>query len=299
MIHRPILAVALAVSVLLCNSALCQDLKSQALDHFKNESYTEAIEALNLALTQHPEDAQLWFYLGWFTHYYCYDSVPFAGFAKAVSDSILVYLKKALSLDPTLRDAYSFLGSEYGARALYELQLKNVAGFLSELKLGGNAGSYPGWLLEYARNILRSCGENAILITGGDAEAFPIWYCQFVEEFRRDVTGVPFALLERPWFVLLLKNGVPGFFAPTQVPWSEQQITDMHPYKWKAQIVDIQPPSSITDAVRFHIKPDLTSADRELLSTHRALLLDMIKVNRWQRPVQFTLGCPSLCYHGH
>ncbi|MDI6780144.1 MAG: hypothetical protein QME25_08165, partial [Bacteroidota bacterium] len=53
-----------------------------------------------------------------------------------------------------------------------------------------------------------------------------------------------------------------------------------------------------TDAVRFHIKPDLTSADRELLSTHRALLLDMIKVNRWQRPVQFTLACPPFVTTG-
>jgi hypothetical protein len=47
-----------------------------------------------------------------------------------------LYLRKSLQLDPTLRDAYSLIGSEYGSRALSQLQAKNANGFIEQLRAG-------------------------------------------------------------------------------------------------------------------------------------------------------------------
>lgn len=39
-----------------------------------------------------------------------------------------------------------------------------------------------------ARNLLESCDQDAILISYGDNDTFPLWYVQEVERYRRDVT---------------------------------------------------------------------------------------------------------------
>ncbi|MDR1739451.1 MAG: DUF2723 domain-containing protein [Bacteroidales bacterium] len=54
---------------------------------------------------------------------------------------------------------------------------------------------------DYAKNSLMSCDENAILIANGDNDTFPLWYCQFVENFRNDVRILNSALAGSYWHV--------------------------------------------------------------------------------------------------
>jgi tetratricopeptide (TPR) repeat protein len=274
-------------------------LKARAVDAFRLQDYSRAIQYLKQAVRLAPKDAQLYYYLGYYTHYLCYDSVPLPGYGPAVSDSIVGYLNKALSLDPSLGDARYFLGSEHGARGLYALERGDVKGFVKELELGRQTGGYPDWLLEYGRNILRSCRPNAILFTTGDAEVLPIWYCQFVEHFRQDVAQVPLALMQRPWFVLLLKKGLGDSFKRQPILWSEQQILEMRPYKWDTRVITlpVPPPArsqfgmpDTATTFKWTLNPDLQSGDTGLLGAHRALMADMIEANQWKRPVQCSLG---------
>lgn len=291
------ISIALAVLTLGAGAASAEDLKAKALEEFRAQNYPLAIQYLKQALKENPKDAQLYYYLGYYTHYLCYDSVPLTGYGPAFSDTIIAYLKKALELDPSLGDAHYFLGSEYGARALTALQRGDVKGFVTSLTLGRESGGYPDWLLEYGCNILRSCRPNAILFTSGDAEVLPIWYCQFVEHFREDVTQVPIALMQRPWFVLILKNGLGDHFRPQPVSWSKEQILEMRPYKWDTRVLTVSVPKATRaqfgtadTTFSWTLEPDLKGGDSNLLSTHRALMADMIATNAWKRPVQSSLG---------
>ena len=53
-------------------------LKEKALAQFEKADYAAAIAYLEQARAAAPNDAEVYYYLGYFTHYLCYDSVPLA-----------------------------------------------------------------------------------------------------------------------------------------------------------------------------------------------------------------------------
>ena len=79
---------------------------------------------------------------------------------------------------------------------------------------------------DYAWNMLEPLAPNAIVMTNGDNDTFPLWYIQEVEHFRRDVRVVNMSLLNTPWYILQLKNQEP------KVPFSftDAQIEKLYPY---------------------------------------------------------------------
>lgn len=175
------------------------DLKQQALDEFKNENYPKAISLLKQATSQNPNDAEIYYYLGYFSHYIIYDSRPFVKKSDEWSNQeVIKNLEKAIALYTNYGDAYYFIGAEYSARAWESLRNGNIKQYKKEIVTGREKGGYPDWLIEIGRNILKSCEPNAILFTGGDADFNATQYLQIVEDYRKDVSVIPLALLERP-----------------------------------------------------------------------------------------------------
>lgn len=276
------------------------NLKQKAIDEFKNKHYPEAISLMRRAVSENPGDAEIWYYLGYFTHYLCADWIPLTECDEKKSDEILEYLDKAITLDPMYGNAYYFIGAEHGGRFLRAMQEGDVRKMRMELLNGRNKGGYPDWLIEYARNMLRTCQPNTILFTGGDADSWPTWYLQFCENYRTDVTVIPIGLLNRPWFVLTLKNGIENILVSAPISWREEQIFDMHPYKWKTYTIEIPIPEEALERynilpqdslMKWKLEPNLQTSSREFLGTERVVLADIIKTNRWKRPVVFSLGC--------
>ncbi|WP_167618418.1 DUF2723 domain-containing protein [Maribellus sediminis] len=54
---------------------------------------------------------------------------------------------------------------------------------------------------DLAMNILESCPPNAILVSSGDNDTYPLLYCQEVENFRTDVRIVIAPFLAANWFI--------------------------------------------------------------------------------------------------
>ena len=279
-------------------NCLAQDLQKQADKAIENEDYKKAVVILEKMVGVNPSNAEAWYSLGHAIHWMCYDSVPLKGYDRSLSDRILSCMNKALGLNPNLRDCYSVIGSEYGARAEYSLQNNDWSEFTSNLKSAWRARAIPPWLLEYSRNLLNSCGQNAILFTGGDAEVFPVWYCQYVDSIRTDVILCPIPLLDRPWFAKLLKTGFAGHIAAVPLAWSGEQLGEMHIAKWQTQNVELAIPPTlrrkfgIKDSVfSWVLPPDIQRDGRGYLGINRIILLGLIQANNWERPVHFSMGC--------
>jgi len=295
-----------------------QNLKDRALDQFKKEQYEEAIKLLEKALEKNNDDPELYYYLGFFNHYRAYDSRPLAGYDFSYSKKIFEYLDKAIELKPDYGDAKYFYGAECSANAFNAMQDYELDSLKYFYKLAYKKGAYPKWLLEFGRNFLNSCEENAILFAGGNADFDVCTYLQLHENYRNDITIIPVGFISRPWYILFLKNGLEGGVKNIDINLSEKQIMDIHAYKWDTTTVSI--PVSQENKNKYQLDNDFTmqwtvtpdfvsnrihrkinqekSKKRKYLSPRRAMLLQIIEDNYKQRPIYFSNFANHFFYAG-
>lgn len=295
-----------------------KSLKDRAIDEFKQEHYDEAISILEQALVQSPNDADIYYYLGWFNHYRAYDSRPLLGYDYSHSEKIFSYFDRALELNPNHGDAKYFYGAECSGNAFYAMQNHDAKGLKTFYQKAFDKGAYPAWLLEYGSNFLASCEQNAILFTGGNADFDVCAYLQQCRGIRSDITLVSLGMLDRPWYVKFLKQGLKNSVVALNISLTDSQIMDIHPFKWRTANVEIP----ISDKVRSKyslsadyefvllVNPDLTSErmhskmegetakPRAYLSPQRAILLQIVEDNFKTRPVYFSNFANPVHYGG-
>ncbi len=78
---------------------------------------------------------------------------------------------------------------------------------------------------DFAKNYLESCPKDAILFTNGDNDTYPLWYVQYVERFRTDVTIVNLSLLGSGEYAELLRNSYFGS-KPVKFTLKANQVTE-------------------------------------------------------------------------
>jgi len=145
---------------------------------------------------------------------------------------------------------------------------------------------------QYARNQLTCLPQNAILLTNGDNDTFPLWYMQLAEGLRTDVTIVNLPISNTNWYIKQLVKRGPGI--PLSLLGSE--IDSLSPRKWKNTIiaVPIEKPSetgldpafNIPDTVKIKIE---STFDGQVMMPVDFVMIDVIKTNRWKRPVYMAI----------
>jgi tetratricopeptide (TPR) repeat protein len=293
------------------NSILAQEnsFKEQAIEQFENENYTSAIELMEKALDKNPNDADVYYYLGFFNHFNAYDSRPLKGYNSDYSDKILNYLDKSLELNPNHGNAKYFYFIECLAVAFKEYQQNNLDKVKEQIEKAYQKGVIPEWAIELGKTILNSCEKDAILFTHGD---YPLNICLFVQlhnNFRKDISLIPLALLDRPSFDLAInENKDSEILRGVDLGLTKEQILDIHPYKWDTTTVNLSVPSALINqysipkdyTMDWVIEPDLYSErtvarikgaenkKQAYLSPTRAMLLNIMETNKWIRPIYFT-----------
>jgi tetratricopeptide (TPR) repeat protein len=293
-------------------------LKEQALEKFRAEQYDEAVSLLEQAAKVTPDDAEVFYYLGWFNHYRAYDSRPLKGYDYSYSARIFGYLDQALKLNPSYGDAKYFYGAECSANAFMAMQDFDAKKLRHFYKLADEKGAYPAWLKEFGRNFLNGCDENAILFTGGNADFDICMFLQLHEGLRTDITILPIGNIDRPWYVRFIKKGLKGAVKKVDLNLTDKQIMELHPFKWESTTVSI--PVSESDLKEFglaggqqlkwQVDPDLFSdlmaskiesekaKNRNYLSPQRAILLQIVEDNLINRPIFFSNFCSPTWYGG-
>lgn len=164
----------------------------------------------------------------------------FTGFA------IVIYLNQA-GYQPRERD-YAYVGSFYAFAiwiGLGVLWVKDILGKYLNSKMAGYAAfgitllavpvlmASQEWddhdrskkLLarDLGSDYLESCEKNAILISFGDNDTYPLWYTQEVEGVRKDLRVVNYSLLGTDWYINQLRYKV-NESAPADVILTPEQI---------------------------------------------------------------------------
>ncbi len=161
--------------------------------------------------------------------------------------AIVFYLNQAGN-QPRERD-YAFVGSFYGFAiwiGLGVLFVKELVQKLIKSESGANIAAVALCTLavpvimanqewddhdrskktmakDLAINYLESCAPNAILITFGDNDTYPLWYAQEVEGIRKDVRAINSSLLGTDWYINQLRYKV-NESAPIDPIWAAEQI---------------------------------------------------------------------------
>lgn len=167
---------------------------------------------------------------------------------------------------------------------------------------------------DYAYNILQSLDKDAILITNGDNDTFPLWCLQAVYGVRTDVRIINLSLAQTDWYNFQLKNERPYGALPVPMTFTDAQLKKLQPVQWdeKKPVTYEIPLTAYPDSMRN--KPDLPTkivtnipptirqqSGNQVITALKAndlLLIDIIKANKWQRPFYFSITVTEDNYVG-
>jgi tetratricopeptide (TPR) repeat protein len=278
-----------------CSTENWDSLRTKTETAFNNKNYSEAVEYLDKAASQEPQNAEVQYYLG-----QAYRLMLFADGSR-LNDLSLPYaikssehFRKCIDISPKYAgkkfvvDPYSKIQTIWGSMAMTYMYRNDPDSAKWALNRGQIEGGFYPAILEYNRNSMASCEKNAILFTNGDDDTFPMWFLQLMENYRTDITVVNVSLINVPWYIKQLKNGYPFGENNLFMMLTDAEIDSLRPTHWKEQVVKIpvkNDPLNISGKIEWVMKPTIND---KAIRVQDKMLLDVLKSNNWNRPIYFS-----------
>lgn len=159
--------------------------------------------------------------------------------------------------------------------------------------------------LDISYDLLQSCPKNAILITGGDNDTFPLWYLQETRHVRTDIRVICLSLANTDWYLLQLKNDSPHGSERVAFTYTDRQIQEIAgrgAFQWEKQTFTLPVPRDVyrkyeirdtssadTGYIRYTISPTIGSGDVRGIRVQDIMINSIVTANHWRRPICFAI----------
>lgn len=224
----------------------------------KSKEYSKALKVLRKAEQLNIENPELYYFLG-----YAFDKSSYENeysilkVEYKLTDEISQYFEKVIALEyPYKGEKYILSPSEkvtsvWACLALNELIKGNSDKAKEALIEGRKRGGFNDYLLEFGRNLLLSCPEDAILFTNGDMDTFLPMYAQLIEGVRTDVSIINVWCLNLKKFVSALPTNPMSGKNTVITKYTEKDIEELAPWPDKPDSIPftVKMPSGIEKTV--------------------------------------------------
>ncbi len=288
-----------------CSPDYVSTLQKQAEDALKRRDYSAAISYFEKSLSLDPQNQELNYFLG--------QAYLLLLYAKGnqinhvdpfIAGQSSKYFRKAIEISPKYEGRKFIFGPRskiqgiWSAVAMTYLSAGKTDSALYAFKKGQSEGGFYPALLEYNQNTMASCDNNAILFTYGDNDTFPMWYLQFIEGYRKDITIVNLSLLNMPWYIKQLMNKYPFGNNNILMNLTDEKMDHLKNMKWDESVVTI-PVNNDSKNIEGNVQWRLTpTTSNNHLRVQDLVLLEILKANNWMRPIYFSSTVPKLNFLG-
>jgi tetratricopeptide (TPR) repeat protein len=278
-----------------CSNENWESLRTKTEEALNKKDYQTALEYLNTALSRDPQSAEIHYYLGQtyrlmlFADGFFINNVnmPYA-FKSSEQFRIATEISPRYTGKKFVVDPYTKIQAIWGSAAMTYLYRNKPDSAKWAFNYGQKEGGFYPSMLEYNKNIMASCEENAVILTNGDNDTFPMWYLQLVENYRRDITVVNLSLLNVSWYIKQLKNSYPFGFNNLFMNLTDTEIDSLRPIYWQEKMVEIPvmgDPLNIDGKIKWQMKP---TYEDKAIRVQDSMIIEILKSNNWNRPVYFS-----------
>lgn len=271
-----------------CENTAEGDWRTKADQAIEQKDYKGALAVLFKELQNTADNPELYYYIGEASRQLLYaDGSQINNTDPQKAEETSAYFERVIELSPKYTGKkfvvgpYTKIMGIWGALAVKHAYDGNSEMAKNAFLEGKERGGFYPSLLEYNKNIMASCAENAILFTNGDNDTYPMWYLQTIENFRPDITVLNVGLLNVPWFIhwITTDNYLSN---PLETGLTDEEVAQMQATPWQEEQYKIETEAG---TIEWLLRPTI---EGKLLRVQDNMIIELISSNFGKRPLYFS-----------